>query len=70
MVRDVRIFVNTIDRAVKMMTGSGIPATAEKREQADYIEYVCLLYTSVPSGTVFAACAARARAGRGTAHSG
>ena len=27
MVRDVRIFVNTIDRAVKMMTGSGIPAT-------------------------------------------
>ena len=24
----------------------------------------------VPSGTVFAACAARARAGRGTAHSG
>ena len=26
--------------------------------------------TKVPSGTVFAACAARARAGRGTAHSG
>ena len=48
MVRDVRIFVNTIDRAVKMMTGSGIPATAEKREQADYIEYVVRIPTHRP----------------------
>ncbi len=46
MVKDVRIFVNTIDRAVKMMTGSGIPATAEKREQPDYIEYVVRIPTA------------------------
>ena len=29
MVRDVRIFVNTINRAVQVMTASGIPATTE-----------------------------------------
>ncbi|MBD5092998.1 MAG: ParB/RepB/Spo0J family partition protein [Subdoligranulum sp.] len=46
MVRDVRIFVNTIDRAVKLMTGNGIPATAEKREQPDYIEYVVRIPTA------------------------
>lgn len=40
MVRDVRIFVNTIDRAVKIMTGNGIPATSEKHECDDCIEYV------------------------------
>lgn len=46
MVRDVRIFVNTIDRAVKLMTGNGIPATAEKREQPDYIEYIVRIPTA------------------------
>lgn len=46
MVKDVRIFVNTIDRAVKLMTGNGIPATAEKREQPDYIEYIVRIPTS------------------------
>ena len=38
MVKDVRLFVNTIERAVKLMTGNGIPATATKKEQEDYIE--------------------------------
>lgn len=46
MVKDVRIFVNTIDRAVKLMTGSGIPATAEMREQPDCIEYVVRIPTA------------------------
>jgi len=45
MVKDVRIFVNTIDRAVKLMTGSGIPATAEMHEQPDCIEYVVRIPT-------------------------
>lgn len=49
MVRDVRIFVNTIDRAVKLMTGSGIPATAERREQSDCIEYV----VRIPMGAAY-----------------
>lgn len=46
MVKDVRIFLNTIDRAVRLMTGSGIPATTEKHEQADYIEYVVRIPTA------------------------
>lgn len=46
MVKDVRIFVNTIERAVKLMTGNGIPATATKKEQGDYIEYVVRIPTS------------------------
>ena len=45
MVRDVRIFVNTISRAVELMTASGIPATAEKKEKDDYIEYVVRIPT-------------------------
>lgn len=49
MVRDVRIFVNTIDRAVKLMTGSGIHATAEKHEEKDYIEYVVRIPTDEPA---------------------
>ncbi len=45
MVRDVRIFVNTIERAVKVMTGSGIPATTEKTEGEGYIQYVVRIPT-------------------------
>ncbi len=40
MVKDVRIFVNTIEHALKVMTGSGIPATATRNESDEYIEYV------------------------------
>lgn len=45
MVRDVRIFMNTINRAVQLMTASGIPAVTHKTEQADYIEYVVRIPT-------------------------
>ncbi len=45
MVRDVRIFVNTINRAVELMTASGIPAVAKRSEEADYIEYVVRIPT-------------------------
>lgn len=45
MVKDVRIFVNTIERALKVMNGSGIPATATKTEQRDYIEYIVRIPT-------------------------
>lgn len=38
-VRDVRIFVNTINKAVDTMRLSGIDAISEKQETADYIEY-------------------------------
>lgn len=59
MVRDVRIFVNTINRAVQMMTASGIPATAEKKESDECIEYVVRIPTH----------AAVARRGRGMSRS-
>ncbi len=45
MVRDVRIFVNTINRAIQMMTASGIPAHAQRSEQKDYIEYLVRIPT-------------------------
>jgi ParB family chromosome partitioning protein len=38
-VRDVRIFVNTINKAVDTMRLSGIDAISQKQETADYIEY-------------------------------
>ena len=45
MVKDVRIFVNTIEHALKVMTGSGIPATATRNEKEEYIEYVVRIPT-------------------------
>lgn len=39
-VRDVRIFFNTINHAIKVMNDSGIPASAQKIESGDYIEYL------------------------------
>ncbi|MBQ6626769.1 MAG: ParB/RepB/Spo0J family partition protein [Ruminococcus sp.] len=38
-VKDVRIFVNTINKAVDTMRMSGINATSSKNETDDYIEY-------------------------------
>lgn len=38
-VKDVRIFVNTISRAVDTMRMSGIDAVSNKKETEDYIEY-------------------------------
>ena len=39
LVRDVRIFLNTVGHAVDVMRRSGIEAQAEKTEDDDYIEY-------------------------------
>jgi len=39
-VKDVRIFVNTIDGAIKVMQNAGIQAQADKTETEGYIEYV------------------------------
>ena len=39
MVRDVRIFINTINNAIKTMISGGVPATSTKREEEEYIEY-------------------------------
>lgn len=40
MVRDVRIFVNTINKAVRLMVEAGVPASAKKNEGEGYVEYI------------------------------
>ncbi len=39
MIRDLRLFFNTIQKAVKTMQDSGFYAKATKQEQAEFIEY-------------------------------
>lgn len=39
-IKDVRVFLNTINKAIKIMREAGIPATSEKREKEEFIEYV------------------------------
>lgn len=39
-VKDVRIFFNTINNAISIMKKSGIDAVSEKRESDDFIEYI------------------------------
>ena len=40
MVKDVRIFVNTIDHAIRLMTDNGVPATSHREERDGYIESI------------------------------
>ncbi|MDE5996412.1 MAG: hypothetical protein K2G56_05785, partial [Eubacterium sp.] len=37
--RDVRIFVNTVNKAIHTMIEAGIPAESNKTETDDYIEF-------------------------------
>ncbi len=46
MVRDVRIFVNTINHAIAVMTENGVPATSKKVEGEGYIEYTVRIPTA------------------------
>lgn len=50
MVRDVRIFVNTINRAVRLMVDAGVPASSQRKEGEGYIEYTVRIPT--PAGQV------------------
>ncbi len=50
MIKDVRIFLNTINHAVKVMTDNGVPATATSREEDGYIEYTVRIPTSAACG--------------------
>lgn len=38
-IRDIRIFINTLNHAVDMMKKAGVPATATQEKQEDFIEY-------------------------------
>ena len=44
--KDVRIFVNTIDHAIRLMTDNGVPATAHREERDGYIEYTVRIPTA------------------------
>ena len=46
MVKDVRIFVNTIDHSIRLMTDNGVPATAHREERDGYIEYTVRIPTA------------------------
>lgn len=39
-IKDVRIFANTLNKAVKLMREAGIPALSEKKEGEAFIEYI------------------------------
>ena len=51
MVRDVRVFVNTIDRAVRLMKDAGVPAQVGRTDGEDYIEYRVRIPTGAASPT-------------------
>lgn len=40
LVRDVRVFFNTVNHALDIMRKGGIPAESRRREDGEYIEYV------------------------------
>ena len=39
-VKDVRLFLNTVNRAIDVMKQSGIRAQTDKRETEQYFEYI------------------------------
>lgn len=40
LIKDVRVFFNTINHALDIMRRGGISASSQRRDEADYIEYV------------------------------
>ncbi len=40
LVRDIRVFFNTVNHALDIMRRGGIPAESHRREEEDFIEYV------------------------------
>ena len=43
--KDVRLFINTINKAIQVMKDAGIPASSEKKEEAGYITYTVKIPT-------------------------
>ena len=46
MLKYFRIFVNTIDHAIRLMTENGVPAKAHREERDGYIEYTVRIPTA------------------------
>jgi len=38
--KDVRIFINSVDKALKLVKESGIDVKADKIDESDHVEYV------------------------------
>ncbi|MEG2770597.1 MAG: ParB/RepB/Spo0J family partition protein, partial [Oscillospiraceae bacterium] len=51
MIKDVRIFANTINRAINFMRNAGVDATAERQDTSEYIEYVVRIPLGQANGT-------------------
>lgn len=51
MVRDVRIFVNTINKAVRLMVDAGVPASTHRIEGEGYVEYTIHIPTQQTVGS-------------------
>ncbi len=49
MIKDIRIFENTIENAVNTMREAGIPAVKVQTENDDFIEYV-IQVPKMPTG--------------------
>lgn len=59
MVRDVRIFVNTINKAVRLMVDAGVPAHTTRREGEGFVEYTVHIPTEpAKKTTAGAGCSA------------
>lgn len=54
LVRDVRVFFNTVNHALDIMRRGGIAAESQRRDEGDYIEYV----VRIPKNPTRADCAA------------
>lgn len=48
--RDVRIFVNTVNKAINTMIEAGIPAESNKNETDDYIEFYVKIPKKIDNG--------------------
>ena len=46
LVKDIRVFLNTINQAIDTMKSAGIPAETHKTEGEDYIEYLVRIPTT------------------------
>lgn len=44
--KDLRLFINTIDKSIRYLSGAGIEATAKKTDDGEFIHY----YISIPKG--------------------
>lgn len=46
-IKDVRLFINTVNKAIQVMKDAGVPATAKKVEEDTYIEYTVRIPTKI-----------------------